>query len=464
MVSRSLRILPNIKKRVCIFFDFLSIQSVLLWVLLAGVVSVLNAQDKNNPWFIGLGINFIDVYPAGNNPNGAFGNQGAFLDEFFNFDDHWNMGWPSLSLSRRVIESVSLGVEGSFNTLTKIEGDAEAKYPFFSYNGFARWHPLSDNKITPYLKVGYGISRIDLSNRSDLSVRGNPTISMGLGGRIMISEMLGVSIQSNFKAQQSGIKAKFFEHQVSLNYIFGSFDQDKDGIPDKNDACPEIFGIEKFNGCPDTDGDGIPDAKDECPEVPGVADLKGCIDTDEDGVMDGDDECPEVFGSVDLKGCPDEDGDGIADNDEDTAGNINDLGVNLANSLNENNAVDKGLVDALNKVADGIVFMGGSDVILGKKNINTLEKVKNILNTYPESTLVIEGYSSSDGSEELNMELSMRRALTVKNYLVKRGIPEYRLEVVAKGEENPVGKNETIRGRVINRRVQFKLKAASSSD
>ncbi|MFI1773831.1 T9SS type A sorting domain-containing protein [Thalassobellus citreus] len=56
-------------------------------------------------------------------------------------------------------------------------------------------------------------------------------------------------------------------------------DTDGDGIFDKNDACPDVPGIESLNGCPDTDGDGIEDSVDDCPNEVGLAEFNGCPDT-----------------------------------------------------------------------------------------------------------------------------------------------------------------------------------------
>ncbi|MDC0748639.1 OmpA family protein [Polyangium mundeleinium] len=105
-------------------------------------------------------------------------------------------------------------------------------------------------------------------------------------------------------------------------------DKDHDGIPDAEDACPDVFGVSdpdpNKNGCPlDKDNDGIPDAKDACVDVPGVknADPKknGCpSDKDNDGIPDAKDACPDVPGVADpdpkKNGCPpDKDNDGIPD-------------------------------------------------------------------------------------------------------------------------------------------------------
>jgi outer membrane protein OmpA-like peptidoglycan-associated protein len=107
-------------------------------------------------------------------------------------------------------------------------------------------------------------------------------------------------------------------------------DRDKDGVPDAEDACPDVPGVKhpdpKKNGCPsDRDEDKILDTDDACPDVPGVADpdpkKHGCPppnDRDRDKITDDKDACPDVPGvaSPDPKkhGCPpDRDGDGILD-------------------------------------------------------------------------------------------------------------------------------------------------------
>ena len=108
-------------------------------------------------------------------------------------------------------------------------------------------------------------------------------------------------------------------------------DDDDDGIIDAEDACPRVKGVPstdpKKNGCPapDADGDGIPDDVDACPKLKGVASTdpkrNGCpvADRDHDGIPDDIDKCPDQpedkDGFQDEDGCPDpdNDGDGIPD-------------------------------------------------------------------------------------------------------------------------------------------------------
>jgi formylglycine-generating enzyme required for sulfatase activity len=60
----------------------------------------------------------------------------------------------------------------------------------------------------------------------------------------------------------------------------------------------------------DTDADGIPDREDECPEAPGLAEFAGCLDIDGDGVSDLYDECPDEPGPSENGGCPGDEGSG----------------------------------------------------------------------------------------------------------------------------------------------------------
>jgi hypothetical protein len=90
-------------------------------------------------------------------------------------------------------------------------------------------------------------------------------------------------------------------------------DNDRDGIPNKKDNCPDEAGSIEMNGCPDRDKDGISDNQDDCPLEPGLAILNGCPDKDGDQIADKLDLCPEIAGLKYLKGCPDRDEDSIPD-------------------------------------------------------------------------------------------------------------------------------------------------------
>ncbi|MBQ9586475.1 MAG: OmpA family protein [Bacteroidales bacterium] len=67
--------------------------------------------------------------------------------------------------------------------------------------------------------------------------------------------------------------------------------------------------------------------------------------------------------------------------------------------------------------------------------------------------VMLRGYSDNTGTEAYNKGLSRQRAVEIKKKLIARGVADYRIEIEAKGAEDPVGDNNTYEGRVINNRV-----------
>jgi len=70
----------------------------------------------------------------------------------------------------------------------------------------------------------------------------------------------------------------------------------------------------------------------------------------------------------------------------------------------------------------------------------------------------IDGYTDSQGSDELNQTLSENRAKSVKDYLVSKGIDESRLKSTGYGETNPIADNKTAAGRAKNRRTEMTIR------
>jgi outer membrane protein OmpA-like peptidoglycan-associated protein len=71
------------------------------------------------------------------------------------------------------------------------------------------------------------------------------------------------------------------------------------------------------------------------------------------------------------------------------------------------------------------------------------------LNEYPQTTIRVEGHTDASGSAEYNQALSERRALTVKNALVQRGVDGARLNTVGYGKTRPVSNNDADNRRVV---------------
>jgi OOP family OmpA-OmpF porin len=85
---------------------------------------------------------------------------------------------------------------------------------------------------------------------------------------------------------------------------------------------------------------------------------------------------------------------------------------------------------------------------------NDIEKIANFLSAYSKTNADLEGHTDSIGSDEYNMQLSKRRAESVKKYLVDMfNVDAARVSTVGYGESKPVASNDTEEGRQRNRRV-----------
>ncbi|MGA2781285.1 MAG: OmpA family protein [Smithella sp.] len=86
-----------------------------------------------------------------------------------------------------------------------------------------------------------------------------------------------------------------------------------------------------------------------------------------------------------------------------------------------------------------------------------INRVAGVLNQYPNTLIRVEGHTDSKGSSEYNMNLSKRRANTVRTLLTQRGVADSRMEVVGFGATMPAATNDTEAGRQKNRRVEIKI-------
>ncbi|MFV0565297.1 MAG: OmpA family protein [Flavobacteriaceae bacterium] len=462
-----------------------NLSRLLLVALLVLGYSNANAQDKNNPWQITIGVNAVDAYPSGDGNlfQGGFAGETIF-DEYFNAGDHWNI-LPSLStisVSRYLGSNFSLGVTGSINKIDKW-GDISSNpdttnevddWSYYGLDGTVKYNfgdLLNWNVVEPFLGVGGGYTWVDEI--------GAGTLNGTIGFNVWFSENVGLTLQSSYKHAFEDYLDTHFQHSAGIAIRFGGADTDGDGVYDKDDACPDVAGLEAFNGCPDTDGDGIEDSKDSCPNEAGLAEFNGCPDTDGDGVADNQDKCPTVAGLKALGGCPDADGDGVTDADDicpKEAGPAANGGCPYADKDGDGvldkddkcpdvkgtvaNAgcpeVTAAVQKALNDYAKTILFDTGKSTIKAQSS-QVLNDIIGILKEYPNSKFTVEGHTDSTGSDTLNQKLSDSRANAVKDYLTSNGISGSRLSAVGYGEAKPIDSNATRSGRANNRRVEINL-------
>ena len=134
----------------------------------------------------------------------------------------------------------------------------------------------------------------------------------------------------------------------------------------------------------------------------------------------------------------------------------NDLQLQIA-ALNAK-PTDRGLVMTLGDV----LFANGKSE-LKPSATNNLDKLTVFLNKYQERSVTIEGHTDSVGSDAFNLDLSQRRADSVKSYLLNQGIEASRLVASGKGENQPVASNNSASDRQQNRRVEIIIETKVSA-
>ena len=259
-------------------------------------------------------------------------------------------------------------------------------------------------------------------------------------------------------------------------------DTDGDGLSDG----AEVNQFKSDPGKPDTDGDGLSDGD----EVKYKSDpLK--TDTDGDGLTDGDEvkyKSDPLKTDSDSDGLTDgmevnqfktdpakadTDGDGLSDGDEvnkyktdpvkiDTdGGGVNDGAEVTAktNPLDPKDDISATTTIILLEKGKKIILRGVNfefnKATLTEDSKTILESAYNALVANPDVRVEISGHTDSKGSDEYNQDLSLRRAQSVKSWLVQRGIAGDRMKTVGKGEKEPIADNETAEGRTENRRIEF---------
>jgi outer membrane protein OmpA-like peptidoglycan-associated protein len=460
----------------------------------------LHAQNTDNPWALSFGANAVDTKGGS---SGGKNTVDVIVSQPFGVSENWNI-LPSvsyLSLSRSVGKSLSVGVQGSINKMSKYVVFDEANPKKDSFGnvvvnpGDLSYYAVDANVRYSFMSL-IGSKIIDPSVRLGagytwLGDNAYPTFNPGAGLTFWLSKNVGLALETTYKASQliGGIRStagdlytpvepSHFQHTVGITFQFGGKDTDGDGIYDKNDACPDVAGLKQFNGCPDTDGDGLIDGSDSCPTEFGLATLNGCPDTDGDGVADKDDACPDVKGLAAFKGCADTDRDGIADKDDkcpkevgpksnggcpildsDKDGVVDkeDACPTVAGLISNKGCPESAVPAAVGRIkieAATVDFETGDADVKRKLNPSGLNAIKDFIKKNPNAKFSIEGHADSDGSEEFNQKLSEERANTVKSALIAAGVKAENLVIVGYGENKPVDTNETEEGKAKNRRTE----------
>lgn len=141
-----------------------------------------------------------------------------------------------------------------------------------------------------------------------------------------------------------------------------------------------------------------------------------------------------------------------------TAGAI--IGNKMDKQKAELEAIEGAQVESVNEgeaikvtFESGILFATNSST-LSSASRSSLDKFSTSLQENPDTDVKIYGHTDSTGSDAINNPLSQRRAESVYNYLISKGVNGSRLESQGFGSSQPVADNATVEGRSQNRRVE----------
>ena len=439
-------------------------------------------QDKNNPWQFSFGVSALNFNGTNySSPSASIDLGPSLFNEYFNVTDHWNVqsSFSTVTLTRYAENGYSIGFRASVNKFSKL-GDTSITPKTIITGDLVLTKTLSALtfcSLEPYIELGAGQSFVGGDNDYHLNA--------GAGVSYAVSDKVHLKLNTIYRhnKKNNGIVSyvpdviPHFQHNLSVAINFGGKDTDKDGVYDRHDDCPSVPGLPEFNGCPDDDGDGIENSKDACPnaagllefngwpasdgdgiadpndacpDVAGLAKFNGCPDSDGDGIEDGKDACPDAAGPRKFNGCPDSDGDGIADPDDKCP---NEAGPS------DNSGCPNPTAEAIEKLNElgAVVQFEFNKSNLRDDAIELLLSVYEIMAKYGNTNFLIEGHTDSSGPKAFNKKLSLERAENVKSHLVSKGVEGDRLSTAGFGEDNPKESNNTRKGRIANRRVEFKV-------
>lgn len=226
--------------------------------------------------------------------------------------------------------------------------------------------------------------------------------------------------------------------RTEVLYRWDTHDQDDAGYKDFGDVVANLGVMIPFGGT------AKPEVSASNTEPPAVVPVAAEGDEDGDGVVDRLDRCPGTppGTSVDESGCP--------------------LPAPVAPPPScKTPAAGEAITLEGCAAGDTIVLQGVTfefnEARLTANAKTILDGVADALTARSDIRVEVGGHTDSRGSDSYNQNLSEKRAQSVMQYLIGKGIDAGRMSAKGYGESNPVADNETDDGRELNRRVELKI-------
>ena len=367
------------------------------------VATSVSAQTTNNRWLIGVGAHGVNHVAANRGVGQALGDAFSSKDLYTMNNFVITPPLSKLTVARNLNKFLVLDWQTSVGNVSNKRINMDKEFFLmtglglqFKVNGF--WN--EESWFDPYVRVGANYLRHDYTNVSfpltdvhgtvygGFSGVGTPrkadhfAVNGGLGSNFWFTKNFGIGIQGDYVTtpiDKSNL-ANFWQASASINFRFGNRDKDKDGVLDKDDACPEIPGPIENQGCPwpDTDGDGVLDKDDACPEVPGLPEYNGCPK-------------PASIIAVEATGA-----------------------------------------------LQGIIFDFNKATISNPESLRKLDQAAEVIKSSNRGTFLVTGHTDKKGNDAYNLKLSRERAAYIVKALEQRGVADSQLKSTGVGEKEAV--------------------------
>lgn len=293
--------------------------------------------------------------------------------------------------------------KADYNT-NKLPSNADTDVWRVVLNGVYEYDKVAG--IIPLAKVGLGYETMNgHSYKGETGNSDSAFVNAGVGAKIPFTDMLALKLEAIYMLKYNDAR---YDNNLALlaglNFAFGS-------------SSPKAAPLSE----PLQESKPVEEAQEELLEEAATKEEV----TNVVAIVDGDDDGDGVLNSKDL--CPDTPK-GVA---------VNSDGCPIKIRLNINFEYDSAKVDA-----------GSFELV---------EKYADFLNRYTNYSTKIIGHTDSIGSEAYNQKLSQRRASSVRDMLIVKGVDASRVSAVGKGELEPVADNATAEGRAQNRRIEAEL-------
>ena len=367
------------------------------------VTTSVSAQTTNNRWLIGVGAHGVNHVAANKGVGQALGDAFSSKDLYTMNNFVITPPLSKLTVARNLNKFLVLDWQTSVGNVSNKRINMDKEFFLmtglglqFKVNGF--WN--EESWFDPYVRVGANYLRHDYTNVSfpltdvhgnvygGFSGVGTPrkadhfAVNGGLGSNFWFTKNFGIGIQGDYVTtpiDKSNL-ANFWQASASINFRFGNRDKDKDGVLDKDDACPEIPGPVENQGCPwpDTDGDGVLDKDDACPEVPGLPEYNGC---------------PKPASEFAI---------------------------------------------AATGALQGIIFDFNKATISDPESLRKLDQAAEVIKSSNGGTFLVTGHTDKKGNDAYNLKLSRERAAYIVKALEQRGVADTQLKSTGVGERDAV--------------------------